>query len=312
MLHRDADELQADLAKSRAKLLAARARRVRPGLDDKVLVGWNGLMIDALAQAGAALDEPRYTAAAAKAAEFLLKHVRDKNGRLLHTWREGKAKFAAYLDDYAALANALVTLYEATFEERWIDTAVELADTLLARFADRTQGGFFFTADDHERLIARQKDLLDSSVPSGNALAATALVRLGKLCGRSDYLEAAEGTIALAAKLMERAPTASGQMLLALDMLLGPTQEVVIVSVDREEASGVLGELRRRFWPNRVVASRPGGGHSAALDPAFEGRAPRDKRVTLYLCENFACQEPVAGEHAIVAILDRVAPAHAR
>ena len=195
MLGRPMDELVAELAEGKAKLLAVRNRRIWPGLDDKVLVSWNGLAIDAFAQAGATLGEPRYTAAAAKAADFILTQMRRADGRLLHAWRGGQAKFDAYLDDYTCLGNALVTLYEATFDERWIDEAIALADTVLTRFSDPAGGGFFYTADDHEALISRQKDIQDSSVPSGNAMAATMLLRLGKLSGRTEYLDAGRRTL---------------------------------------------------------------------------------------------------------------------
>ncbi len=227
--HRDPEELRAELTAARVKLLEVRNRRVRPGRDDKVLVAWNGLMIDALARAAGALDEPQYLDAAMKAAGFILKEMRRPDGRLLHTWRAGKAKVDAYLDDYAALANALVSLYEATFNEQYIDDAVRLVEIMLAHFADRESGGFFYTADDQEQLIARHKDVQDGSVPSGNALAATVLVRLGKLTGRMEYLQAAEKTFRMASMLLERAPTAAGQMLLALDMYLGPTPEIVLL-----------------------------------------------------------------------------------
>jgi uncharacterized protein YyaL (SSP411 family) len=308
LLHRDAKELEAELAASRTKLLAAREKRVHPGLDDKVLVSWNGLMIEALALAGAVLDEPRYVAAAAEAADFILTRLRDKQGRLLHTWRNDQAKFAAYLDDYACLLNSLVTLYEATFDERWIAEAVSLADTLLARFADAKGGGFFFTADDHERLIARQKDMLDSSVPSGNAMAATALTRLGKLTGRADYLQAAERTLLAAAALLERAPTAAGQMLLALDLLVGPTYELVLVSptADRD-AVKVTSAIAKKFWPNKVVARRPSNHQVKGLDEAFTGRGARDGKPTLYVCKDFACGEPVVGTKAIIDAIEKLA-----
>src|SRR5262249_41310146 len=151
---------------------------------------------------------------------FVLGSMRREDGRLLHTWRHGRATLDAYLDDYASLASALVALYEADFDERWIDEAVKLADPMLGLFADPEQGGFFFTADDHETLITRQKDLYDAAVPSGNSMAAWSLLRLGKLTGRADYLEAAEGTLRLAAGLMRQSPLACGQMLIALDMYL--------------------------------------------------------------------------------------------
>jgi hypothetical protein len=310
---RDPAELRAELAAGREKLLEARGRRVRPGRDDKVLVGWNGLMIDALARAAGALNEPRYLAAAVKAAEFILRDMRRPDGRLLHTWRAGKAKYDAYLDDYAALANALVSLYEATFDERYIDGAVRLVEIMLAHFVDNAGGGFFYTADDHERLIARHKDIQDSSVPSGNALAATVLVRLGKLTGRAEYLDAAEKTFRMATGLLERAPTAAGQMLLALDMFLGPTSEIVLLGdPGNADTAAVLRHLRGRFIPNKVVALRnpatsgESGSHSLALAALFAGKAPLTPEPTLFVCENFACQSPVSGCHAIQGAIDRI------
>lgn len=311
---RDPAGLRTELTADRAKLLEVRGRRVRPGLDDKVLVAWNGLMIDALARAAGALSEPRYLAAAVKAAEFILKEMRRPDGRLLHTWRAGKAKYDAYLDDYAALANALMSLYEATFDEKYIDEAVRLVDFLLAHFADAAAGGFFYTADDHEQLIARHKDIQDSSVPSGNALAATVLVRLGKLTGRQEYLDAAEKTFRMAGGLLERAPSAAGQMLIALDMFLGPTQEMVLLGdPDSADTVAVLANLRGRFLPNKVVAMRRPDkaatqlSQSTALDPLFAGKQVSGKATTLFVCENFACQAPVSGQAEIVAKLDELA-----
>ncbi|HEX3870134.1 MAG TPA: thioredoxin domain-containing protein [Pirellulales bacterium] len=310
LLFREPADLEAELIESRQKLLAAREKRVRPGRDDKVLVSWNALMIDALAAAGAVLNEPKYVNAATRAADFLWANLRTKDGRLLHTWRAGQAKVTAYLDDYATLASALVTLYEASADERWIDAAIRLANDMLAHFADSTEGGFFFTADDHETLIARPKDMLDSSVPSGNAMAATALVRLGKLCGRADYFEAANRTLTAASKLMERAPAAAGQMLLALDLWVGPTHELVLVApVDDRNPASLLHEVQRPFWPEKLVARRPAAGSSRALDAIFADRTARDGQVTLYVCENFACQAPLVGRDAIVAEVARLARA---
>ena len=305
LLHRDEEELAEELAASRAKLLAAREKRVRPGRDDKVIVAWNGLMIDAMARAGAALGETRYIEAAQRASDFILGQMRDENGRLYHTWRHGTPKLAAYLDDYASLANALVSLYEATFVERYIDAAAELGDTLLARFADPSGAGFFYTADDHERLIARNKEFTDSSTPSGNALAATALLRLGKLTGRSDYLDAAQATIAAAAPLMERAPLAAGQLLLAFDLQLGPTPELVLLAGENaSESRAVLDQIQRTFLPRKVLAAptAPRGDRSPLLEPLFSGKAPADE-PTLYVCENHTCQQPDQGVEAINARL---------
>ncbi|HEV3339399.1 MAG TPA: thioredoxin domain-containing protein [Pirellulales bacterium] len=303
ILSREASELEAELAASRARLLEVRNKRVWPGLDDKVLVSWNALMIDSLAYAAGALDEPRYLNAARSAADFLLGKLRRPDGRLLHSWRSGQARFDAYLDDYTYLANALVTLYEASFEERWIDAAVELADVVLAQFEDEESGGFFFTAADHERLISRQKDVQDSSVPSGNSMAATLLLRLGKLCGRGDYLSAAERTLKAFMTLVEKHPTAAGQMLIALDYDLGPTSELVLLGPSPQVVEVAAG-LRRRFLPNKVIACRPGQGHSRSLDGAFEGKRIEDGKPTLYVCRNFTCESPVVGEEAIAAAAD--------
>lgn len=298
----NADELKAELAESRARLLNVRDQRVRPGKDDKILVSWNALMIDALARASRILQHPEYVLAAEKAAHFILQSMSRADGRLLHTWRHGLAKLDAYLDDYAYLINALVTLYEATFNERWIDEAVRLTDVVLAHFHDRDRGGFFFTADDHEQLIARNKDLHDASVPSGNAMAATALLRLGRMTGEIRYLEAAERTLAMARSVMERMPTAVGQMLIALDLWRGPASELVLIGGRDETANAdSIAILQQSFLPRSAIAYRPSKPadsavlRSAALESRFAGRTASDGQPTLYLCENFACQAPIHG-----------------
>jgi uncharacterized protein YyaL (SSP411 family) len=216
MLGREPAALVAELAAARSKLLLARAERVRPGRDEKVLVSWNGLAIDALARAGAALGEPRYTAAARAAAQFLLTHLRA--GPLLHCWRGGQAKYQAYLDDYAALSGALVTLYESDGSPAWLDEAVRLADEILMRFADAEHGGFFYTAADHEPLIVRKKDVIDSPVPSGNGLAATLFYRLQRIGRCEDYRLAAEATLRACFAWMRQVPTGTFQLLLAMDL----------------------------------------------------------------------------------------------
>jgi uncharacterized protein YyaL (SSP411 family) len=299
----DLEGLRRMLDNSRAKLLAVRDTRVRPGKDDKILVSWNALMIDALARAGVVVGERRYVEAASKAARFVLREL-TRDGRLLHTWRHGKAKLDAYLDDYAYFVNALVTLYEATFDERWIDEAVRLADLMRLHFEDRESGGFFFTADDHERLIARNKDFHDASVPSGNGMAATALVRLGKLTGKIEYLESAIGAIVAGLPIIERSPTAAGQLLIALDMWLGPMQELVLVGgSDESENRAILAEIQRAYLPHCVLAYRGAtagpANDSPQLAPLFAGRNAIDNQPTLFICQNFACQAPLVGAASI-------------
>ncbi len=231
MLARDAAELEEELAADRAKLLEARDRRVRPGRDDKVLVSWNGLMIDAMARAGALLNEPRYQAAAAAAADFLLAHLSDGQNRLLHGWRAGQARHNAFLDDHASLCNALVTLYETQSEPRRLEEATRLADAILGRFADPEGGGFFYTSSDHEPLIARKKDLWDTPVPSSAGLAVAALMRLARHTHRDDYRRAVEETLRASISFMERSPLGAGQLLCDLDAWLAQRKEAI--GVDR-------------------------------------------------------------------------------
>jgi uncharacterized protein YyaL (SSP411 family) len=299
------DALSAELAADRAQLLLVRDQRERPHRDDKILVSWNALMIDALARASGILHEPRYYLAAEKAAKFILTELRDANGRLLHTWRNGQAKLSAYLDGYAYLINALVSLYEAHFQERWIDEAVLLADSMLANFRAPT-GGFYYTAHDHEQLIARQKELHDSSVPSGNSMAAYALLRLGSLTGRQDYRDAAAETLAISYGLLERSPTAAGQMLLAADWLIGPTHEFALAGEYAAPGTqAVLEKIRHTYLPNMVLACRGSQAYqSPHLNALFQGRPPAaNGDPVLFICTGHTCEIPLVGQAAIAAKL---------
>lgn len=304
-LELDVGDLQSRLAAARAKLLEVRKKRVPPGLDDKVLVSWNGLMIDAMAAAAGALGEPRYLAAAQKAADFILTKLRKPDGRLLHAYRHGQAKFDGYLDDYACLANALVSLYEADFDARWINEAGALCDVMLERFADKVSGGFFYTADDHEELIARNKDVYDNATPSGTGMALTVLVRLAKLTGIEKYAAAAERGLKSLGDLFERTPTAVGQSLLALDLWLGPVQELVVAAPDSASRDEVLRILRRQFRPHQVSAAVPGTGKSELLAGILAGKQPVAGKPSLYICENFTCQAPIVGIEAITKELTK-------
>jgi len=318
LLGRELGDLTAELDASRAKLFATREKRIHPHKDDKVIVAWNGLMIDTMARAGAALDEPRYVQAAAKAADFLLSDLRRKDGRLLHTWRNGQAKLDAYLDDYTCLANGLVSLYEATFESRYLDEAIALVKIVLEKFADpqvddkddhkKKGGGFYFTAEDQETLIVRSKDFADNAVPSGNSMAATVLVRLGKITGKQDYLDAAQGAMLPTVELMGRAPVATGQMLIAVDLLLGPTYEMVLAGDLAEAATReVLADLRHRYLPNKVLVLA-GKKPSAALNDLLIGKSMQSGTPTLFVCEGHTCQSPAICKKEISHALDELMP----
>lgn len=215
-----AQQLDAQLEPCRKALWEARQRRPRPGKDDKVLVAWNGLAIEALAQAGKRLEAPRYVAAAEQAARFILTELRSSDGGLWHSWRRGKAAIPGLLDDYAALANALIALHEATGGGVWLDEAARLADQILARFADPESGAFFLAEADRPGLLVRKRDMLDSATPSGGGLATAALLRLGVVAGREDYRNAAERALAAATPWIQYAPMGMAQFLLALDASL--------------------------------------------------------------------------------------------
>jgi uncharacterized protein YyaL (SSP411 family) len=210
----------------RARLLEARGGRTRPGLDDKRLTSWNALMICALADAGATLDEPRYLDAAVGCAEFLLGEMRDAQGRLLRTYNDGQARIGAYLEDHAFLLEALLALFEATCQERWFAEAVALADTLIARFADPEHGGFFSTASDGDQLIVRRKDLEDSPIPSGASSAAMGLLRLAQLTGEDEYERHAVSVLRLLAEIAPRYPIAFGHALQALHWRFAPARPI--------------------------------------------------------------------------------------
>ncbi len=303
-LGRDPADLAADLAEDRAKLLAARDRRIPPGKDTKVLASWNGLMIAAMAEAGHALGDDRYIDAARKAAGFLLDTMVKPDGRLLHAYKDGRARFDAYLDDYANLADGLTRLYEATGEPRWIDAALALCGVMVDEFADAEGGGFYFTSRDHEALIARTKDVQDNATPSGNAMAATALVRLAALTGRDDLEAAGRSALEAARPVMERWPTAAGQALIALDFLLGPTREIAVIGgSDPAEMRAALGAIGGRFLPRKVVAPLPEGPPPSAV-ALLADRPAVGGKVTAYICERFGCQAPAAGIEAIGAALD--------
>jgi hypothetical protein len=245
---------------------------------------------------------------ATAAAEFLRRELW-REGRLLHTWRLGRGSLAGYLDDYSTLANALVSLYEASFEPRWIDWAVELMDTVLAHFADPNGGALYYTADDHEPLITRSKDMQDSSVPSGNAMAAQALIRLGHLGQRDDYRQAAYAVLQSAAGLMQQAPSAAAQMLLALDLFHGPFYEVAVVADSNDPAARKsLRQINQRYLPRSAVALQPRGPEqrpATALAPLFRDRPAINDRATFYVCQDTTCWEPVTSDDTL-ALWDRM------
>jgi uncharacterized protein YyaL (SSP411 family) len=279
----------------RRRLYEARAGRVWPGLDDKRLTSWNALMISALAEAGAVLERPDYLDAAQRCADFLLGSLRDDEGRLLRTWKDGEARLNAYLEDHAYLLEALLTLYESSFEPRWFAEARGLADAMIARFADEENGGFFETSSDHERLLTRRKDLEDHPIPSGNASAAYGLLRLAALTGEHSYEERAVSVLALLHELAPKHPQAFGHFLQALDFHLSPVKEVALVGDDLGRLERVV---RGEFRPHLVLA-----GGAADGVPLLQDRPPVQGRAAAYVCERFACKAPVTEPEELERLL---------
>ena len=292
-----------------AALLAVRAERVRPGLDDKRLTSWNALMISALAQAGAALERADYLAAAAACADFLLSDMRDSDGRLLRTWKNGRAHIDAYLEDHAYLLEALLTLYEATFDPRWYAEARAMADTMIERFADEAHGGFFTTAADHRQGFARQKDLDDSPTPSGGASAAFGLLRLARLSGDFEYERRALEVLRVRAPIVGEHPHGFGHILQALDFYLAPVREVAIAGAGDDAGAAALAQVVRGAYRPHVVlaggvwAPTASDGEPLVGVPLLEGRSPVDGRAAAYVCEHFACQAPVTDPAALARAL---------
>jgi uncharacterized protein len=288
-------EPPANLDDLRRRLLAARAERVWPGLDDKRLTSWNALMISAFAEAGAVLEREDLLSAAREAADFVLGTLRDPDGRLLRTFKDGQAKLNAYLEDHAYLLEALLTLYEATFEPRWFAAAQEMADSMIARFADEERGGFFETSSDHEQLVARRKDLEDHPIPSGNASAAYGLLRLAALTGEYDYERRATGVFQLLHPIAAKHANAFAHLLQAIDFHLAPVKEVALVGGDVSPLARVV---RGAFRPHLVVA----GGEPDGV-PLMAGRPAVDGGPTAYVCESFTCKAPVTDPGELEALL---------
>ena len=290
-------QLAADLDRARAELFARREGRVRPGTDDKVLAAWNGMAIAALAEAGRVLREPRYVEAAVAAADFVLTSLRREDGRLLRSWRDGRAGRPGYADDHALMADACLALFETTFELRWFEQARTLADELIRLFHDTDRGGFFQTGSDAESLVIRPKELYDNAVPSGNSVAADVLQRLAHLTGEAEYERVGVSALRLVRDALPQAPTGFGHALCALDLYRDTVKEVAIVGDPASsETRALLDEvLVRRFLPNHVLAVAPSPDSAAASTVTLlEGRPQLDGKPTAYVCERFACQLPVS------------------
>ena len=305
---RPLEEVRAGLEQAEAVLLEARYQRARPHLDDKVLTAWNGLMISAFARGGAILEEPRYAAAARRAAEFLVARVYDsQSGALLRRWRQGEAAIPAFLDDYALFAQGLLDLYEAQFDRRDLELAIRLTEKQMELFEDPEHGAFFSSAADDRSLVMRVKEDYDGAEPSGNSVAAMNLLRLAGFTNRAGFRESAEKTLAAFASRLAAAPSALPQMLAACEWLLGEPREIVLVG-DRGDAGteALLRALHSRFVPNRVVmlVDSPEARRALAAGiPSIEFMEKVEGRASAYVCRNYACQLPVTESEKLAELI---------
>jgi uncharacterized protein YyaL (SSP411 family) len=291
----------------RSKLLEQRSLRVRPLKDDKVLTGWNGLMIAALARSGAVLGEPSYIEAAAGATRFIWERLRTPEGRLLRRYRGGKAGISAYAEDYAYLIWGLIELYQGTFESVYLRRAAELADLFIEDFWDEQAGGFYLTGDGAEQLLVRQRNDTDGALPSAGSVALFDLLKLGRMLQNPGYEEIAAALIRSASVFVESSPVAFTFLLSALDFQIGPSYEVVIAGdPSAADTRQMIRELRRAFIPNKVVLFRPAGLERpdiAELAPFTLAQTSVDGRATAYVCRDYACQLPVTDSNEMLQSL---------
>ena len=298
-----ADDYDAALASIKERLYATRSQRIPPSLDDKVVTSWNGMMLASLAEAARVLNRDDYLEAAQCSGEFLLGAMIDERGRVYRTHKDGRSKLNAYLEDYANLVDALLELYQLTFDEKWFVEARRLADVALEQFI-ANEGGFYDTSDDHETLIVRPRNLQDNVTPSGNAMMAKQLLRLSAYTGENSYDENGREVLKLLTDAMRQYPQAFAEALNATDMLVSGMVEIAIIGdKDTDESSKIFGLLRRPFRPNQIVARAAQDLGELAAIPLLSNRRRLNGRTTVYVCRNFACRLPVTTAEDTAAAL---------
>ncbi|HKP73777.1 MAG TPA: thioredoxin domain-containing protein [Pyrinomonadaceae bacterium] len=304
-LHVTVEQLQAAVERAKPLLFAAREKRVKPGRDEKVLAAWNGMMLTSFAEASSVLERADYRRLAERNAAFILETLR-RDGALLHVYKDGRAKHHGYLDDYACVASGLLSLYEATGATRWLTESLSLTNEMIEEFWDAEEGGFFYTSKRGERLIVRNKDYMDNATPSGNSVASELLLRLAILTENQDFQRKAVTIFRLLRDQMARYPSAFGYSLGALDFYLSTPKEIVIIGeTDADDSRALLREVWTRYLPNKVVAQAAENDTEASrVVPLLRERPTLGGRATAYVCENYACLQPVTTAGELAAQLD--------
>lgn len=298
-------KLDRSIESSRDKLFTAREKRIHPGKDDKILTDWNGLMIAALAKASQAFDEPGYSKAAEKAADFILSRMRKEKSLLYHRYRDGEAAISGFLDDYSFFIWGLLELYEATFDIHYLKAAIELNEDLLTHFWDNRTGGFFITSDDAENILIRKKDIYDGAVPSGNSVSMLNLIRLGKIKADPELERKAEAIGQAFSGVIELAPAGYAMFMSSLDFALGPSYEIVIAGdLQADDTKEMLKALRKEFIPNKVVIFRPDEkSEISSISDYTRNLQSRKGKATAYVCRNFSCILPVTEPGKMLELL---------
>ncbi len=302
------DELKERVEAARQKLFTARNKRIHPHKDDKILTDWNGLMIAALAKGAQVCNEPEYADAAKRAADFILTDMRRPDGRILHRYRDGHAAILANVDDYAFLIWGLLELYETVFDVHYLQTALNLNSEMIRYFWDEQNGGFYFTADDAEELIVRQKDIYDGAIPSGNSVAVLNLFRLARITANSDLEDKANKIMLAFSKDVKSEPFGYTQMMVGLDFGIGPSYEIVIVgNPEAKDTKEMLNFLRKHFVPNKVVLLRPSDQEEPdiiRLAKFTEYQSSFDGKATAYVCLDYACKMPTTDTEEMLKLLN--------
>jgi uncharacterized protein YyaL (SSP411 family) len=301
-------ELQRHMEVIRQRLFVYREKRIHPHKDDKILTDWNGLMIAAFARGARVLHESRYASAAEQAVQFIMNNMITADGRLLHRYRDGQSAIPAYLDDYACLIYGMIELYETTFDTNYLEWALAFNRDVLEHFWDKDSGGFFFTADDSESLLIRQKEVYDGAVPSGNSVAMLNLLRLGRITANPDLDDKAAGIGHAFTNTIRRSPSSFTQLMVALDFALGPTYEVVLAGDPKaEDMKQMLEAIQAGYIPNKVVIFRPMNQESPEINhiaPFAKDMVCIDGKATAYVCRNYSCELPTTDVNEVMKLFN--------
>ncbi len=301
-------EAEKILTDAKQKLFEQRAKRIRPHRDEKIIAGWNGMMISVLAYGGAAMDKPDYIQAARKSADFILEHL-SADGRLKRYYAKGKAHENAVLDDYAHLVRGLLDLYQADFNPKWLKVSLELSAQMIELFEDPNSGGFYLTGSDADKLFIRTRPDYDGAVPNGNSIAVENLIRLTEFTGDSKWLKHAEKVLVWYQEQLKSQPASLTQMTVSADLWLSPRSEIVIAAPAGISADKILRQIRKRFLPRTVILLRSPELNIPLLEELAETVKDRPAvggKVTIYLCENFVCKQPIVELDAFVEALEEL------